>query len=555
VRFACKLVALALALCPIVVGAQLPERQNRELFSLTQPKLHAGKGTVPASNQPFMVNRVLLLSIDGLHAVDLAECVQENSCPTLARLSSTGVTYTNASTSRPSDSFPGLTAQITGGLPPTTGIWYDVTFNHALFSPGSNCTGPAGTQVPFDESIDFDNTQLDGGASSHGGAAIDATTLPRDPLHGCAAVYPHSYLRVNTIFEVARAAGLHTAWSDKHPAYDLANGPSGTGVDDLYNPEIASLVPAGTCNSDGTASWTDSICAVETYDGFKVAAILHEIDGLDHTGTVATGIPAIFGMNFQAVSVAQKLHSDPQFGQGGYSYVGGVIRPGAGLLNAIGFVDSSVGRMVDELSKNGLLSDTLIIVSAKHGQSPIDVSKRVGIDPQGDGTPGSIFGQIIGSAYAFDLADDGVLMWLSDQSQTANAVAKLATPANQAALGTQEILSGNLLTQTFDDPLLDPRTPDIILKTNTGVIFTGGSKIAEHGGLNEDDVHVALLVSNPNFSSKVIRAPIQTTQIAPTIVQSLGLDPENLKAVVIEKTAVLPGLFLEPSAHIGQLVR
>jgi len=50
-------------------------------------------------------------------------------------------------------------------------------------------------------------------------------------------VYPHSYLKVNTVFEVARAAGLRTAWSDKHPAYEILNGPSGAGVQDLFTPE------------------------------------------------------------------------------------------------------------------------------------------------------------------------------------------------------------------------------------------------------------------------------------------------------------------------------
>jgi hypothetical protein len=50
---------------------------------------------------------------------------------------------------------------------------------------------------------------------------------------GCVPVYPHSFLRVNTIFEVIKAAHKRTAWSDKHPAYDIVNGPSGQGVDDL----------------------------------------------------------------------------------------------------------------------------------------------------------------------------------------------------------------------------------------------------------------------------------------------------------------------------------
>lgn len=66
---------------------------------------------------------------------------------------------------------------------------------------------------------------------------------------------------------------------------------------------------------------------------------------------------------------------------------------------------------------------------------------------------------------------------------------------NQQTLGIQEIFAGQSLKDKWNDPGSDPRTPDIILKVNTGVIFTGGSKIAEHGGLNEDDIHAALLVS------------------------------------------------------------
>ena len=55
---------------------------------------------------------------------------------------------------------------------------------------------------------------------------IDPAQLPVDPAT-CKPVYPHQYLKVNTIFEVARAAGLRTAWSDKHPAYEILNGPVG----------------------------------------------------------------------------------------------------------------------------------------------------------------------------------------------------------------------------------------------------------------------------------------------------------------------------------------
>jgi hypothetical protein len=68
---------------------------------------------------------------------------------------------------------------------------------------------------------------------------LDPAQLPVDPAT-CTPVYPHQYLKVNTIFEVARKAGLRTAWSDKHVAYEVLNGPSGTGIQDLFAPEINS---------------------------------------------------------------------------------------------------------------------------------------------------------------------------------------------------------------------------------------------------------------------------------------------------------------------------
>lgn len=72
---------------------------------------------------------------------------------------------------------------------------------------------------------------------------IDPTKLPRirDKYGNCVALYPHGALRTNTIFEVAKSKGWRTAWADKHPAYDLVNGPSGKGVDDLYTPEITNV--------------------------------------------------------------------------------------------------------------------------------------------------------------------------------------------------------------------------------------------------------------------------------------------------------------------------
>jgi len=494
------------------------------------------------------VNHVLLISVDGLHALDLANYVNSHPDSTLAALSATGVTFTNDSTSTPSDSFPGLASLITGGSPVTTGLWYDDTYNRALSppmqtdglgNPGGSCPGKIGTNVAWDEAVDIDLTKLDGGGG------INPKYLTRDPANHCKTILPHEYLRVNTIFEVVKAAGGRTAWTDKHPSYEWTNGPSGTGVDDFWGPEINSI-PVPLPNIPGCQSvpypdptpddgWTTSFENIKCYDSLHVQAVLNQIDGYNHDRSAKVGVPALFGTNFQSVSVGEKLAVDPVTGvKGGYLDVLGT--PGAGLAGQLDFIDHSLGRIVQELKNQHLYASTLIIIGAKHGQSPIDVSKRRGI---GGGQPTAT----IGAADAFDISDDGSLIWLTSPSLAPRVVQLLSQPANQLALGIQEIFAGQSLRNKFDNPAVDPRTPDIILKVNTGVIFTGGSKLAEHGGFNEDDVHTALLLSLDGSARAVVKSAVSNQQVAPTIVQALGLEPNGLEAVIKEQIHVLPFIF------------
>ena len=94
----------------------------------------------------------------------------------------------------------------------------------------------------------------------------------------------------------------------------------------------------------------------------------------------------------------------------------------------------------------------------------------------------------------------------------------------------------------------DPRTPDIIVAPNVGVIYTGSSsKQEEHGGFAFDDTNVMLLVSNPNLKPKTVNAWVETPQVAPTILKLLGLDPGSLDAVRMEGTHALPDLSFPPS--------
>src|SRR6266446_8030887 len=109
-------------------------------------------------------------------------------------------------------------------------------------------------------------------------------------------------------------------------------------------------------------------------------------------------------------------------------------------------------------------------------------------------------------------------------------------------------MGGDELKLRFNDPLKDSRTPDIIVRPNYGTIYTtSAAKNMEHGGFNYSDTNVGLIVSNPSMESKVVKSPVATSQVAPTILQALGIDPELLNSVAVEKTKVLPGLGLEGS--------
>lgn len=99
------------------------------------------------------VKHVLLISVDGMHEVDLQRYVSSHPSSSFARLLAHGVHFADAHTSRPSDSFPGLLAFMTGGTPKTHGVFYDDSYDRTLFAPGSNCKGTPGTETLFDESI------------------------------------------------------------------------------------------------------------------------------------------------------------------------------------------------------------------------------------------------------------------------------------------------------------------------------------------------------------------------------------------------------------------
>src|ERR1700731_2414024 len=148
--------------------------RNTTLFLLTGLCLTTISQTSRVKAQissSFTVRRVLLLSIDGFHAVDLSKFIRSHPNSTLAQLSSAGVTYTQASTSKPSNSFPGLLSIVTGGSPASTGVWYEGAYARSLSPPGSSCK-IVGTEVIWSNSLDKDKKVLDAGGG------LDPVKLP-----------------------------------------------------------------------------------------------------------------------------------------------------------------------------------------------------------------------------------------------------------------------------------------------------------------------------------------------------------------------------------------
>jgi hypothetical protein len=496
------------------------------------------------------IKQVLLISVDGMHEVDLQRYVNGHPSSAFAKLLKHGVHFTNAHTSRPSDSFPGLLAFMTGASPKTHGVFYDDTYDRTLYPAGSNCQGTAGTEATFFEALDYDLTKLDGGGPA-GSDHINPANLQMRKVGGtCQVVYPHQYLKndTTTIMEVIHAAGMRTAWSDKHPAYEIISGPSGKGLDELYAPEINStsvlstapqLIPTPGAGDD----WTVNPVYTRYYDNLKVTAVLNWIKGFDHTGTTPVGVPAIFGMNFQAVSVGEKVTAD------GYTDVTGT--PSAQLELSLDFVDNSLGQMLAQLDSQHLTQSTLVIVGAKHGQSPIDVSQLHML--KGSSNPRLLPGHADvvdpvdlltagGVKVAQETADDVSLIWLADQTQAKKAVTILENDRvllNQARI--EKIYAGDDLEDKFGNPALG-RTPDIIIQPLHGTIYSRSSaKVAEHGGLTDDDTHVLLVVANSNFEGGVVDDKVENKQVAPTILRSLGLDPDKLRGARAEHTQALPG--------------
>jgi arylsulfatase A-like enzyme len=234
-------------------------------------------------------------------------------------------------------------------------------------------------------------------------------------------------------------------------------------------------------------------------------------------------------MNFQAVNSAKKASTTS-----GYADSSGT--PDAILLGALSYVDNKIGSMISAFPP-GESKKTAIIITAKHGESPVGNQRTIVLT--------NLIGGILTAAGIPThkiTQKTSALIWLTDQTQTAAAVAALnASPV--LAPNLHEVLSFGSPDFPFPDPTVDPAVPDIVVVMNDGVNFEPSltsTTYAEHGGFGENETHVPLLISNREWTGSSLTCTVSTRQIAPTVLKLLGLDPNALQAVQIEGTSVLP---------------
>jgi hypothetical protein len=288
------------------------------------------------------------------------------------------------------------------------------------------------------------------------------------------------------------------------------------------------------------------------------------------------------------VSVAEKVSSpstltknaDGTYTEGptepaGYQWVNGQLVPGPLLSSALDYVNAQLQGMVNTIQQDGLASSTAIILTAKHGQSPLDPNQLERIKD------GPIIAAI-NAAWTAQTGDKNSLIvagtdddlwqsYLSVKTQQAadfvksylwnhdalgvnyantGASCPYPVPATIPAgctlvhhSGLARIYAGHEAARFFGVPYSEPDYPDVFGRVQVGVVYTGGTKIAEHGGNNPGDRDVLMVVYAPgNVRPASSGRWVETTQVAPTILQLLGLNPRALDAVQIEGTQVLPGI-------------
>ncbi|TKA42814.1 hypothetical protein B0A54_07030 [Friedmanniomyces endolithicus] len=424
--------------------------------------------------------QVVMLSFDGMHQFDLMDYVAKYPNSTWATIVlKNGIMYENARASEPSDSFPATTALFCGASPRVSGIWWDDVWDRALYPAGSNCTGPIGSEAAWDESNDLNSSLIDGGG------ALKVSHLPMQltAWGTCQPVYPHNYLRVNTVFEVGRANGLVTAYADKHLTYEFMNGPSGPSHSANFQAITWAQTNTGYLDALG-AQPNKSLEMALQYADARLGTFISDLKAagqLDSTLLLLGSKQGQGPINAANETFISDVHLTASVEAAGIA----VAQTTADDGGIMWLVDQSQAQA----AKANLLANTTLGV-------------------------------------AYVLAGDEIQHAVSIHTPNPTSDPKI-----------------DILPQGFGSPWLDSRVPDLIIGAKVGYLWASSPRFEDHGGYLPQDLNVPLIAYNPYLEPANNSIFVSNRQVASTMVKALGLPLAQLDGYRIEGTPVLPGVF------------
>ena len=238
------------------------------------------------------------------------------------------------------------------------------------------------------------------------------------------------------------------------------------------------------------------------------------------------------------------------------------------LPGALATVDVQVGRLLDELEAEGILDETLVVVTADHGMTEAETfhgkAGVSGVSGQGDlnwyygaetGTRAdesylnpspaiAALGQRIGSNLAFSYQDTHVAVWLKSGTKAQRSAAAVAMRQLPDAIATFRLngdMDGyvrdwvsptmtsaerswfNRNAQRLINTMASPNNADAVALLADDVTY---SVQGDHGGHQRDNQMIPIFFAGPGVPSGVTSDHrIRNVDILPTILELLGIDP------------------------------
>lgn len=234
-------------------------------------------------------------------------------------------------------------------------------------------------------------------------------------------------------------------------------------------------------------------------------------------------------------------------------HVDGGILDRSGVATDMKNFDSDLARIENTYRSEGILDQTLFVITADHGMMPIThfVSASV--------LDNSL--SAAGTTAVDAAANSAEYVWLADAAK-AETVAQNIVNANDDGVQSAYYLSSvgghpryvaanrsqlsdseETANQYLLGSLMNGHQPDVVVVGKEGASFSDPKTNwkADHGGPTWESEHLPLIIAGPGIrAGQVITAPAQLDDIAPTVLEDMGVQPTGMQGNVLTDAFVNP---------------